>query len=252
MPKIVVIVPCSSMKSVEVPDSARASALPRGSQHAVSGAWLDRLGGLEPATLARDLYAGRAFRLARRAAERAGAELYVISAGLGLVRADTVVPGYGLSVSAPGSPDNIQDRIIDEKLDIPAWGLALRRGKYSAALPEAGLVVGALTGPYHYLLSPYLNEYPSPEKVRLIGQGAEGRVHPSFRGAVLPYEREKLDAQVPGTGFDFPARALVHFLEEVLPHSPSGSISEHRRLVGEAMSGDAPAAAPRGGGGLLF
>src|SRR5438477_548728 len=100
MPKVAVLVPCSSSKTVEALAGARAASLPQGPQRSVEAAWLGQLRGLEGVRPARDLYDGRAFGIAREACELwrqdIDCRLYIVSAGLGLVPS----PGPGFDFSA--------------------------------------------------------------------------------------------------------------------------------------------------------
>src|SRR5438045_1405061 len=145
MPKVAVLVPCSSSKTVEALAGARAASLPQGPQRSVEAAWLGQLRGLEGVRPARDLYDGRAFGIAREACELwrqdIDCRLYIVSAGLGLMPSPAPVPSYGVSVSAKGEED-IRARVAG-KFDPAAWWKAVSGGPYAVPLDEA-LADGAL------------------------------------------------------------------------------------------------------------
>ena len=97
-----VIAPCSSRKTLEAPKQARAVSLPISSQATLETAWVARLKTFERVVAAQDLYSGRGAALARRAAQKASASLYIVSAGLGLVAGSERVPAYGMTVARKG------------------------------------------------------------------------------------------------------------------------------------------------------
>lgn len=73
---------------------------------AVATAWGRRLAKAPVHISAGDLYAGRGFLEARRAAAHLDADLAVVSAGLGLVEATTRTPSYSLT-TAPRDADSV-------------------------------------------------------------------------------------------------------------------------------------------------
>src|SRR5271157_5074534 len=98
----VVIIPCSKSKVIHPASEAFALSLSRAEQRCVEKEWLERLHSLPLVVVAGGLYAGRGFAYGLRAAVAAGARLYIVSAGLGLVAADCRVPTYGITVSGSG------------------------------------------------------------------------------------------------------------------------------------------------------
>ena len=88
-----VLVNCTRRKSVRPRRESRAVSLPKSTQRGLETAWINRVNGLSPCAASEAfciLAAG--FLLAQRTAQIAGAPLYVVSAGLGLVAADCVIP----------------------------------------------------------------------------------------------------------------------------------------------------------------
>ena len=232
-----IIVPCASRKHIAPSEIAGAVTLPRGAQGDIESAWRRRIDELPLACRADELYAGRGFKLARRAAASADAPLYVASAGLGLVAGYQRVPSYGLTV-ADGVPDSITDRVTGG-FDLARWWGAVSRGPFSTAasdLPEGPLpVVAALSRPYARMISAELGGVRAPDRWRLIGTGLEVLLPSAMRDSVMPYD-QRLEGIFPGTRADFPQRALVHFVEEVLRCNPTGDIEAHATAVKAALS----------------
>src|SRR4051794_32552373 len=110
-PRIALVVACSHRKRVKPPNELRlASINARTEQRAAM--WERRVRGVEaPRCPAQKLYMGahwtaacQAFRLAQRYSSRA--ELWVISAGYGLIALDTAIKPYGATF-ASGSTDSV-------------------------------------------------------------------------------------------------------------------------------------------------
>lgn len=233
-----VLAPCASRKFIRPNSAATAIALPNASQTAVETAWTEVVSGLIAQTAASELYGGRAFGLAKEAAACASAELYVISAGLGLVHNRRAIPSYGVTVSDRG--DQAIARRIVGRFDPAAWWAAVSRSPYSERLEEVigrhrGLVLVALTTPYAAMIGSALAAQPAEAlaRIRLFGHGLRAVLPERLGRNVMPYDA-RLDDAVPGTRTDFAQRALRHFCQHVAIDGSLGadeSILEVRRLL---------------------
>src|SRR3546814_17646172 len=103
-----IAVPCSSRKE-KLPASFLLGAnLPRAAQGRIADEWVARLKRAHARlTPAKDLYLGVSFRRARRVAQRSSAPLFILSAGLGLISGDAVVPSSDLTLS-PAAPEHLR------------------------------------------------------------------------------------------------------------------------------------------------
>jgi hypothetical protein len=249
-----VIAPCSARKAVAAADSARAVSLPQAAQSALETAWQRRLSELPTSLAAGDLYRGRGFRTARRAAVRANCDFFVASAGLGLVRADRAVPAYGLTVTGVEGPDAVRGRIMGD-FDLASWWRALQNGPYATAFREVfqgeGLILMALSHAYARLLSDDLSALDEASLTRLRIVGADlGRYLPERvrTAALLPYD-DRLDRLVPGVRGDFCQRGLGHFVDllaDERARAPGATdIVAHRSLVEDALGPAKMEPAPR-------
>lgn len=237
-----VILPCSARKAVPPTDAMRAATLPFGSQAAVRAAWGERVAAADPVLPARDLYRGRGFGLGLEAARSLEADILVISAGLGLVPGDRMVPSYGLTV-AGGSPDSLRPR-IDGWLDRGSWWMSLYHGAFGASpiwgmIQAKGLLLMPLSRPYAELVAPVLNRLgpDTLDRLRIFGWRLEDVLPDRGMRCIMPYDR-RLDRLHPGIALDWPQRALAHFVREVLPQAPGDDLRagrEQARLVREAM-----------------
>lgn len=239
---------CSSRKFQPPASALRAGALPQGEVTKVAAAWLERLHATPPSVKARDLYGGRAFRLARQAAVAAGADFLVISAGLGLVRGDRSVPSYALTTSGRGD-EAIAPRITD--IFLPrTWFAALSASPYATTWSDvfargAGLVLCALTRPYAQLVADQLVALPYQDRARLriFGESLTSVLPEALHAAVMPYDR-RLDTVAPGTRADFPQRALADFASDVAPGSAGADAAWHAAAVRRRLSAVEPPARP--------
>jgi hypothetical protein len=249
MGDIAVLAPCASRKFIQPEPVATAVALPKGAQAAVETAWRQVSARLPARVPACELYGGRGFGLSREAASRASAELYVISAGLGLVRSDRVVPSYGVTVSDRG--DQAIARRVIGRFDPASWWKAVSCGVYSENLASVarrhrGLLLVALTTPYAAMIGGELAALPAEARarMRLFGHGIAAVLPKPLAGSVMPYDA-RLDAAVPGTRTDFAQRALRHFCQHV-PLDGSVDASRGAEEVGKLIASyEAPTAPVR-------
>src|SRR5207248_2963741 len=153
MPAALIVTTCSNRKRIAPLHGLRARDLAVGTPHEVADSWASRLAHAKAAAQAKELYCGRNFAEARNTARDLRAPLYVVSAGLGLVSAEDVIPSYALTVS-PGSPDSIHARISPGCSAQEWWDLGASRSPFSRNVlstllspkTSEGLVLVALPG----------------------------------------------------------------------------------------------------------
>ena len=222
-------------------EKSRAVSLPLSPQRDLETAWLDRVNQLTAVRPAGGLYSSRGFRLAQRAARTAGAPLYVVSAGLGLVAMDRVIPSYGITIVGRG--DDFVNARTTGRFDPSDWWRAVSTGPFATPLteilsdsPDRPVIVG-LTRPYTRMLAPVLAELPEQvaARLRIIGLRLDELLPPHLQPFTLPYD-ERLDAALPGTRADFPQRALLHFVAEGLSTLPHVDAAGHRDWVQVALA----------------
>jgi hypothetical protein len=167
----------------------QAERLPSGPQETVSKIWRAWLRDAAPRIPAKKLYAGRGFAEALAVVESRKADLWVASAGLGLVHGDEEVPGYDLTLSA-GSDSSIRRKVTDGPFDAALWWSDLarrRRPKRSLAdllsSHPAEHIVISLPGTYLELVHEDLLSAGSSalRKVRIVGPLDLERVTPRLR-----------------------------------------------------------------------
>src|SRR5947208_7568321 len=97
--RVSVITNCTARKALAVPRLTQARSMRRGSLASLAKEWKWRLRDAERRVPARELYQGRAFQEATKAARLAKTPLYIVSAGLGLINEAELVPPSSLTVS---------------------------------------------------------------------------------------------------------------------------------------------------------
>jgi hypothetical protein len=210
-----IIVPCASRKREAIDAQLKASALPRASQGKVIREWLSRLSAATPRGQAGQLYGGRGFALAAEAESSLRVPAFVISAGLGLVDSQTVVPSYSLTVSS-GSDDWIGARSTTP-LDRAAWWQCVKAGPFSSdweqVLARPGRILVALSRPYAEMVGSDLAAFAEADRqrLRIFGQSLAAVLPPALHDQIMPYDA-RLEALLPGTRTDFAQRALLHFV----------------------------------------
>lgn len=233
-----IITLCTKRKRTAVSAGLQARGLPSGEAATVAATWAQRLADAPAVTAGRDLYAGRGFLEARRAAEHLGARLAIVSAGLGLIDGDDFVPAYSLTM-APGDPDSILSRASG---DAAGWWQAVQTTSPFArdieALAGDGLILAALSAPYAQMVGEAWSGWPEGlrARLRLFSKEAPRGAAAALRDAWMPYD-DRLDAVAAdhaGTQGDFAQRALRHFTTTI---TPAGSARADAGSVEAALSG---------------
>jgi hypothetical protein len=205
--------------------------------------WCETLAQQRTRTPARNLYLGRAFSDSRCVADALGADLFVVSAGLGLVHAAQTIPNYDLTTA--GGPSSIQPALARAGATATDWWAALTAQvgtphPLAALLQESRhqLLLLALPSSYLELVAADLSLLPadSIDRIRIFTSVA-GRtlVPPPLRPSVMPYD-DRLEA-LPGyrgTRSDFPQRAMRHFVEILQGHQLP--LSQAARTISNGMA----------------
>ncbi len=242
----VVIAACSNRKMIKPTRMLRGSSVPKGSLKEVAASWISRVRAANDRTPARALYCGRSFLEAKAAATKLGADFYIASAGLGLVRQDTQIPAYNITVAGP-TRDNVLHRVTKNSArdGIRAWWRTLSRlspvgnDLHDVVRNSHGLVLIALPSGYLDMLADDLGKVHarSLTRIRIFTRAIPKSFPEKLLPAVMPYD-ERLDgpdSSTPGTRSDFAARALRHFVDHIVSAMPNGDLDAHRRAVSSAM-----------------
>lgn len=245
--QFLLITNCSATKTAPARRLLRARSLTKGTVTQLAEQWRGRLTQSPPGVIARELYSGRAFSLAAGAAERHRSPLFIASAGMGLVGAETRLAPYSLSVS-PGGRDCVLDRASpDRAFSSTDWWSALQALYVGSSTlhrvlrqhPSA-LCVIAVTRPYLKMLEEDLSAVPERdiERLRLVGVGAGFNLPGCIRDCVMPYDARLNDQRCgsSGTQFDFAARALIHFVDLVRADRRLLSPAAHATRVRRSLS----------------
>lgn len=219
--RTLLIIPCTDRKRLEPREDLRARNLAAGTAREVASEWIKRVATAKPKKLHGEVYCGRAYREAIYAAKELSAELAVISAGLGVVRANRRIPAYSLTVSS-GNEDTILDKITSGEARPDAWWRALKLvqdeviGLHDVVRGEsAELILLALSASYARLVRDDLMNLSVAEakRFRVFGAGIAEHLPPQLAGSVMPYDvrLNGPDSPIPGTMSDFASRALHHF-----------------------------------------
>lgn len=252
--RAVVVTACTQRKSRPACECLLARNLPRGRLTEVVDKWLTTVKGVGDRGPAGDLYAGRGFGEVRGAARSVGGPLLIVSAGLGLLAPDAMVPAYSLT-AVPGSPDYVFSRIDGSVCTADWWRELQDRSPFADSFeawakrhPDVPILI-ALSSAYLGMVQKDLLALDEDTRVRLrfFGRGLERWLDPVLKRLVMPYDG-RLDGSmspIRGTQSDFSARAMRHFTEAILPVLPWASKEVHRRAVETALSGWTPPVVPR-------
>ena len=234
--KIASVTHCTSKKSL-----ASNLTLPdqHGDQQSLARQWVGIVDSSEKIVEAGKLYTGRGFKLVSQ--NSSYDDLFVISAGLGLVNASTKIPAYNLTIS-PGHADSL-DQFCETKIDLEDWWSSLAKVRLSEGFlcelaKHYDYVIVSLTAQYLEMIKADLEECGT--KVVLI---ASPTCTKTWKGKVqlAPYSEhfDGPDSPLPGTKSDFAQRCHSDFLDrlrkskslEAAISSVTSSMSEWRKPV---------------------
>ncbi|WP_143275368.1 hypothetical protein [Bradyrhizobium canariense] len=206
--------------------AATPSSLSRGHQPIVATQWITKVDRLPRWGAAETFYAGRAFGLAKEAANLSAARFYILSAGLGIVPASRPIPVYGLTIS-PRHEQSVLRKIVGD-FDPAEWFSSLLTGVHSdewsdVAGGNSGRILTALSRPYAEMVAASLSNAPRRmlERLRIFGTSLEAALPVNLHAAIAPYD-ERLNAIFPGTRTDFAQRAMLHFVKSVATKPSKG------------------------------
>lgn len=236
--KFIVVTNCTARKKAGiplVPFTQRGNCVRQ-----VAEDWRSSLSIQSSRLPAGQLYVGRSIYEAKRVSQDVGGTLFIVSAGIGLVRADEQIPGYDLSASGKGGELALAlARLGVSKSD---WWQQLASGKGFNWLlrenPEAVVLI-SLPSEYLDMVLGDLEALPSGDltRIRLFTSPTGRKKSSKISGLYsLPYD-ERLESinGYAGTRSDFAQRALKHFVAEL--HGHVLPIDEASRAVAASLRG---------------
>ena len=183
------------------------------------------------------MYVGRSIQEAKKVSHQLNAKLFIVSAGIGLQEANSLIPGYDLSASEV-SFNAMLTRHGSSKSEW--WKLLVKEKGLSWLLHEhpESIVYLSLPSEYLTMVCTDLSESSSEtlSRIRVFTSEAGNRKIRNLAGlSVLPYDdRLESHAGYAGTRSDFPQRALKHFVFDLGAHLLE--TDEASRVVIEAMN----------------
>lgn len=200
--------------------------------------WLDILGKIKWLMPARDVYIGRSFAEMKKATRHLNADLFIASAGLGLIKDEAPIPNYSATITC-GSKDSILKKIPGSRAS--EWWEQLNSESTFCTNVDFKLydkIYIALTAPYLDMVMPNI--------LSLIRSGHNGvriftkttsicEVAIKYR---MPFDDRLNDPNgpKPGTETDFPQRALSYFAE-IVKDNTSNDIRLDFSIAESALSG---------------
>lgn len=180
------------------------------------------------------LYCGRGYGEALRAAQKLEADIYTVSAGFGLLGHDHTIPPYNFTLSdlskltiplsdwwkainqARGNRDTLIDTLMDESVEVAFLSISTS---------------------YLWMIEKELLSLPNQafNKLRLV-IGYEPPT--SLKKIVIQYDArlDGPDSPIRGTRADFNSRALHHLVENVVQKTNDHSVDNYRVLVSALLA----------------
>jgi hypothetical protein len=232
-----VITTCTARKRAVV--TLAANQLPQGTQLEVEREWLDRLKSAPPSLPADQLYGGHSFKLALEISAALGADLGIVSAGLGYVASHVEIPSYDLTIS--GSHANSIRKKINGPFNHGSWWRSVQDSRFGTPLQDdlvgRPLIVMCLSAEYGRLISADLKSAAAIDQIkactRIFGLSIQKHIPEELRDNVIPYD-ERLNALGrSGTRVNFAQRAASDFVENF--DIGSLSLDDSRKSVRERL-----------------
>jgi hypothetical protein len=241
----IVLTNCTNRKKGPIPLGLNSDNLDSGTVDVVAKQWIDRLVNTSGEKPARETYCGRGFREAEASAIYLSCPLYVVSAGLGIVNAESSIPTYNLTVSS-GTTNSIRNKFSESSNTKVWWSRITKESPFGSSLTDTlkwhpeGIILIALSRPYIELLQDELLNLPIhvQNRLRFFGKKLNYVLPATLDGNWMPYD-DRLDNAGPGysgTQTDFAQRALRHFVTRVLVLQKDGGANTHRSLVLNSLS----------------
>lgn len=214
----IVITTCTNRKRAS---AGRSISLGRNTYSSIddlANGWIKRLNASTKTVAVRELYAGRSFSEALQVRETLNAELYVISAGLGLVHEMKHAPSYNLTIADPKGV--LAKTISAFNSDHADWWKQLNSRKNAIARLVSGnaSAVILLAAPASYIPLIYRDLQAIPvqaaRRLRIFTSASGVELLPANVAHVaMPYDERIEGSAYSGTRTDFAQRAMRHFVD---------------------------------------
>jgi hypothetical protein len=227
---------CTSRKTFKSENMPCAGELHENSLEEAAKSWRSLIREQTELIEAKRLYCGTGFSNALRASTKLAADHWIISAGLGLIRADEKIPTYNLTLNGNGE-SGIRPRIKTD-FNPQKWWEAINKSKSGISTiaklvtsrPKAAVIL-ALSKPYLELIVSDLAAIPEKQlnRIRIVGPAKSQNLPDIINDLILPYD-ERLDGpRSPnrGTKSDFAQRAALHFATAIWANNKNGSFLQH-------------------------
>ena len=235
-----ILVACSRRKRAPIDAALCAADLSAGSLEVVAAEWRARLDGSTKKYRPETLYGGRSFAEALDTSRYLGVRLVVVSAGLGVVEPEALVPSYSLT-TAGTTEENVLSRCPPGTKPADWWRAAFPLGAITHLLHgSTGRVYLALPQTYLDMIAEELAhlDIEMLERVRIFTAGERTLSGSPLRDHVMPYDSrlDGPDSSVAGTKSDFASRALKHFVN-VVGSTDYRTLEDDRASVHRSLEG---------------
>jgi hypothetical protein len=230
---------CTNRKRFAPSRALQGRYLPQATAKEVADEWVRRIKSAEAVSAAAELYQGRAFAEAKAAARSLEADLYIVSAGLGLVHSRREVPSYNLTVTERSS-----NNVLHRCTDVPAaedWWQAVNASFQTQSLSSRiarsahDYWLIAIPKTYYRMLRNDLARLDKKDlaRIRLFGPREDAANDVVLQRTLISLD-DRLDgpdSDIRGTRSDFAQRAMAFFIRNVLMRKQDGDVASHRRAT---------------------
>lgn len=183
------------------------------------------------------IYQGRSVSEILRAKEILDADIFFISAGLGVVNEKDLIPNYDLTISE--GANSLKSMFVRWSINESLWWdkLYSRSSQNLLFLPDTGCIFIALPQNYLNMLIPYLSELDENtlNKIRLFLHPNSAKKLPNIlKNLYIPYDYRIENSAYKGTMVDYCQRCLHHFVKNIF--SPNQDLASAKYQVSEYIN----------------
>lgn len=233
------ITTCTSKKRSSKSLPICASDLERGPQSVVVNSLLDHLSKATPILPAVDLYSSRSVFIMKKLLYSNNSRLFFISAGLGLISSDTIVPNYNITASQGNDKSSIKS-VINGSFSPTKWWEGINPAQYNPLsnlinVAKEERILLALSKSYLDLIRDDIERICDNALPKVRFFGIKNSPIKKINKYILPYD-SRLNgpkSPIPGTMADFPQRCIMHYCNNIQHEE----IEKERNSVQQIMQG---------------
>jgi hypothetical protein len=199
--------------------------------------WFDLISNAEQKKTAISIYQGRSVSEILNAKKILDADIFFLSAGLGVVNEKDLIPNYDLTISE--GKNSLKSLFSKWSINEKIWWdkLHFRSSSNLPLFPQADCILIALPQNYLNMITPYLSNLDENvlNKIRLfLHPNSVPKLPENLKNLYIPYDYRIENSEFKGTMVDYCQRCLHHFVKYIF--TPNQNLTSAKYLVTEYIN----------------